>query len=545
MALERDDQHGNPVSRRGFLTGLGAGAAGAAGAVVLPPEAAALDPRPATRPDRFSRLFPDLRPFAEASDRITAALRRIGELGGIMDANDPLAEGPIRLITNPELSPDNPDNPANTAGTTFFGQFLDHDMTFDTTSRLGIPTAPERSPNARTPTFDLDTVYGGGPTVSPQLYLSGDRAKFRIENGGHFEDLPRMGDGAAIIPDPRNDENMMIAGIQVAFLTFHNAVVDLLRSNRQLRDDNPQTSTFDEARRIVTWHYQWIILHEFLPQIVGPAAVNSVFRSERRLFRPRAGDQSIPVEFQLIYRFGHSLIRPSYRANLNGDGDRAFFGFIFDEREGTTHPAADPNDLRGGFRAPRRFIGWQTFFNFGDVPRVRPLPDAAGVPRLGPLSQDVRPNKVIDTKISTPLFLLPLGAIASGDQPVSLPQRNLLRHLTWSVPSGQKVAEALRIPALSRFQFRDLARFDVGLDSSTPLWFYILREAEVAGGQRLVGVGARIIAEVFIGLLQADPNSFLSRNPRWRPTLPSRAPGTFGMVDLLTFAGLDPTSRGQ
>jgi hypothetical protein len=547
MAFERDDdqEQNKGVSRRGFLTGLGAGAAGAAGAVVLPPEVAAQSRPPDTRPDRFSRLFPTLRPFFnDASDRLREALRAIGEPKGLMDAQDPLQVGPIRLITEPNLSPNNLDNPAHTAGTTFFGQFLDHDMTFDTTSPLGVPTRPERSPNARTPTFDLDTVYGGGPAVSRHLYQSGDRAKFILSDGGQFEDLPRNSMGQAIIPDPRNDENMMISGIQVAMLMFHNAVVEWIR-----RRDRNARDVFDQAREIVIWHYHWIILNEFLPQIVGANVVRNVFGRRDRIFKPDAGDQSIPVEFQLIYRFGHSLIRPSYRANLNGDKDLPFFGFIFDENPAVPHPAGDPNDLRGGFRAHRRFIGWQTFFNFGNIERPRLVGTT-----LGPLSQDVRPNKLIDTKISTPLFNLPLGTIAGGDPPTVLPQRNLLRHVTWSVPSGQAVAQALRIPILPPGHLRDLAKYDVGrnnvpLDRSTPLWFYILKEAEVAGGQRLVGVGARVVAEVFIGLLQADPNSFLNKNPRWRPTLPTATPpgtpGTFKMIDLLTFAGVDPTSRGQ
>jgi hypothetical protein len=548
MAIERDDQEPNQgVSRRGFLTGLGAGAAGAAGAVVLPPEVAAQSRPPDTRPDRFSRLFPTLDPFFKGMHlgRLNEVLREIGEPGGMMDAKDPLEAGPILLITEPARSPNNVDNTGNTAGTTFFGQFLDHDMTFDTTSRLGVPTQPERSPNARTPLFDLDTVYGGGPTTSPHLYQDRDKAKFVIGDNGVFEDLPRTRSATAIIPDPRNDENMMIAGIQVAMLMFHNAVVDRLRRDRDRREREDERRTFEQAREIVTWHYHWIILNEFLPQIVGANAVTDVFRSRNRFFKPDAGEQSIPVEFQLMYRFGHSLIRPSYRANLNGNSDgTAFFGFIFDPA-GEGQP--DPVDLRGGARAPRRFIGWQTFFNFGNVVRPRPVGGT-----LGPLSQDVRPNKLIDTRISTPLFNLPLGAIASGDLPTSLPQRNLLRHVTWSVPSGQAVAQALRIPVLSRNEFRDLAGFGIGLDRSTPLWFYILREAEVAGraaglpgGQKLAGMGARVIAEVFVGLLQADPNSFLNRNPRWRPTLPAAQPGTFRMIDLLTVAGVDPTSRGQ
>ncbi len=560
MAFERDDpDHAAAVSRRGFLTGLGVGAAGAAGAVVLPTDAAAIETRPATRPDRFSRLFNNLRPFAEASDEVTRALMDLGAPGGLMDAKDPLEVGPVRLITEPLLSPGNRDNAANTAGTTFFGQFLDHDMTFDTASRLGVPTPPERSPNARTPVFDLDTVYGGGATVSPHLYESRDRAKFKVSDGGVFEDLPRSADGTAIIPDPRNDENMMISGLQVAFLLFHNRVVDMLRDDRHSHrssdaevvgardgDRDGRESTFDEARRIVTWHYQWIIVNEFLPQIIGANVVSDIQRNGRRFYTPRSGEQSIPVEFQLMYRFGHSLIRPSYRANLLGDSDgltgkpAPFFGFIFDPKISVA--GADPADLRGGARAPRRFIGWQTFFNFGAIARP------GG--QTGTLGEDVRPNKLIDTRISTPLFHLPLSAIASGDRPTSLPERNLLRHLTWSVPSGQAVAAALRIPALSTSQLRDLATFGVGLERSTPLWFYILREAELLNaGARLTGIGARIIGEVFLGLLQLDRNSYFNASTRdrrgWRPTLPSRTRGTFGMVDLVTFAGVDPTSRDQ
>jgi Animal haem peroxidase len=516
------------VSRRGFLTGFGA-AAGAAGAVALAPgEAAAqlADPLALarTRSDRFSRLFDRLPSFAESTPAVRAALREMGAPGGLLDARDPLREGPIRLITNPELSPNNRDNGSNTAGVTFFGQFLDHDMTFDTTSRLGVPTAPDRSPNARTPGLDLDSVYGRGPMEDTQLYEAGDRAKLRVEQGGLFEDLPRTAAGTAIIADPRNDENLMIAGLHAAILKFHNQVVDSVRDERR---DADARSVFSEARRLVMWHYQWIIVHEFLPAIVGSSLVNDILTRGRRFYRPVAGEQSIPVEFQgAAYRFGHSLVRPSYRANLAGDLGQPFFGFIFDPR-GEGQP--DPVDLRGGARAARRFIGWQTFFDFG-----------------GAQTTHVRPNKTVDTKISTPLFNLPLGAIASGDPPTALPQRNLLRHLTWSIPSGQAIARAMNIPALSREQLRELAPFRADLDRSTPLWYYVLKEAEVfAGGQRLAGVGARIVAEVFLGLLAVDPRSYLSQQPRWRPTLPSRARGRFGIVDLLTLAEVDPASRGQ
>ena len=198
-------------------------------------------------------------------------------------------------------------------------------------------------------------------------------------------------------------------------------------------------NVYAEARRLVTWHYQWIIVHDFLPAIIGASLVNDILSRGRRFYRPRAGEQSMPVEFQgAAYRFGHSMVRPSYRANLAGNSDgSAFFGFIFDP---AGQGQADPVDLRGGARARRRFIGWQTFFNFG-----------------GDQAQHVRPPKMIDTNISTPLFNLPLGAIASGDPPTSLPQRNLLRHLTWSLPSGQAIAARMGIRPLTSSQLSELA----------------------------------------------------------------------------------------
>jgi hypothetical protein len=528
MGFDRvnEDKPSKGVSRRGFLSGIGT-AAGAAGAVVLGPSHAAAqvlerEQLALTRTDRFSRIFDRLPSFAEPTPAVVAALTELGAPGGLMDAQDPLHVGPVRLITEPDLSPNNRDNTTHTAGITFLGQFLDHDMTFDTTSRLGVPTRPDRSPNARTPGLDLDSVYGRGPSEDSQLYER-DRTRLRVESGGMFEDLPRTADGTAIIADPRNDENIMIAGLHVAMLKFHNRIVEMLRADDRRSAD--RGSVFAEARRIATWHYQWIIVHEFLPAIIGAPLVADILSRGARFYRPRVGEQSIPVEFQgAAYRFGHSMVRPSYRANLAGDNGAAFFGMIFDP---IAEGQSDPIDLRGGARALRRFVGWQTFFDFG-----------------GDQTTHVRPNKVIDTRISTPLFNLPLGAIASGDPPTALPQRNLLRHLTWSVPSGQSIARAMGIRPLDNQQLRELAPFGVDLDRSTPLWYYVLKEAELAGGQRLAGVGARIVGEVFLGLLRADTRSYFHQ-PRWRPTLPSRTRGTFRMIDLLTFAQVDPQSRGQ
>jgi hypothetical protein len=132
----------------------------------------------------------------------------------------------------------NPDNPTMTAGSTFVGQFTDHDITFDQTSHLGVSQNPLTSPNARTPALDLDSVFGGGPGIRPDLYVLQPRwvggPQLKIGSGGVHEDVPRTanGDGTydAILGDPRNDENLMIAGLHCAHILFYNRVLSDLGS---------------------------------------------------------------------------------------------------------------------------------------------------------------------------------------------------------------------------------------------------------------------------------------------------------------------------
>jgi hypothetical protein len=519
------------ISRRGFIGVVGAGAVGASAVVTgsggLIERSAAngstttlsgLGPTSGgVSASRFGRIF-QLPAFADPSDALTEALTDLGKPGGLLDANDDLSADPAALITDPSLRVNNPDNPTHTAGTTFLGQFVDHDVTLDQGSPLGQPTEPGAIHNNRSPALDLDSVYGGGPGISPQLFRADDRVKFLVGDGGLFEDLPRdPSTFQAIIRDRRNDEHIILAGLHTAFLLFHNRVVDRLRVSG-VPDE------FEEARRLVRWHYQWIVMNEFLPQLVGKGTVSDVLGNGRRHYTSDVG--FMPVEFQgAAFRVGHSMVRPSYRANLAGDDGKPFFALVFDPAEsGRT----DPNDLSGGTRAPRRFIGWQTFFDFGDG--------------------QVKPNKRIDTKISSPLMKLPPAAIRRFQQgPTSLPARNLLRHVTWSMPSGQAIATQIGASPLVPGDLDELGRYSLGLERSTPLWYYVLKEAELqADGLLLGAVGGRIVAEVLIGLLQTDPTSYLRAGPTWRPTLPSRfGSGEFHMVDLLTFAGVDPDSRGQ
>ena len=471
---------------------------------------------------RFGRLFPELPTFAANTKLMRDALTELGAKNGPMDAGDDLSD-PVPLITDPAKSINNLDNPRITAGFTFLGQFLDHDMSFDPTSSLARRQDPDSIRNFRIPALDLDSVYGGGPVASPHLYdstVDGGRTTFLIEeipgsaavsvdNKTRF-DLPRNSQGTALVGDPRNDENLIVSQFHLALLRFHNGVVADVKS--ELGHGYSLREIFSEAQRVVRWHHQWLILHEFLIKTVGAGLVDDVLSNGPKHFKWR-NDPFIPVEFSVAaYRFGHSQVRPSYRANFgtsSSDPAQQFFALFFDPA--STDPN-DPADLRGGRRAPRRFIDWQTFFDFGDA--------------------RVRQNKTIDTRLSTILFDL-MGQ--PQDEPTSLATRNLLRNLTMKVPSGQRVAKRMKLPQLAAADLDDLKPFN--LHRRTPLWFYVLREAQItADGKHLGPVGGRIVAEVIIGLLKGDPHSYLRQDPDWTPTYGSD--GSFTTVDLLKAAGV-------
>ena len=476
---------------------------------------------------KFGRLFPTLPPFATDTPAVRNALMELGKNGGIMDAADEMdiVTNPNLardLITDPALNVDNPNNPALSAGMTFLGQFLDHDMTFDPTSSLERQADPEAIQNFRNPLLELDSMYGSGPGASPHLYdqsAGSEGIKFLVEEipgaeavsaGGFVRfDLPRNSQNTALLGDPRNDENLIVSQLHTSMLRFHNAVVEHVKGHLELTRPG---EVFAEAQRLVRWHYQWIVIHEFLAKTVGKPIVDDILDKGRKFYKWR-NQPFIPVEFSVsAYRFGHSQVRPSYRSNFGptpADISSQVFKLIFNDG---LPDGPDPNDLRGRKRAPTRFIDWQTFFDFGDG--------------------NVRPNKKIDTRLSTVLFDLP--GFAPGDVQ-SLAQRNLLRHLTFALPSGQSVAKAMKVPVLEADHLEDLE--PLNLHNRTPLWFYILREAEVQkDGEQLGPVGGRIVAEVFIGLLQGDALSYLKQDPGWTPILPSATAGTFEMTDLLRFA---------
>ncbi|MBO0702064.1 MAG: peroxidase [Candidatus Dormibacteraeota bacterium] len=551
-------------SRRAFLRGAGltgaglvAGSVGTAAELARPGGAVTVAAIPDAQPGvpassmDFGRIFPNLPSFAPANNVVRQALLEVGRQGGIMDAQDQLSAGPTRLITDPTVNGNptatnaygtNPDNVTMTAGSTFFGQFVDHDITLDQTSKLGVPQNPLISPDTRTPALDLDSVFGGGPGTRPDLYVDNADGsvgpKLKIGSGGVHEDVPRVanGDGtfSALLGDPRNDEQMMTSGMHAGHILFYNRVLDELAGMDLTGFPTGKLSgttghvAFLKARQVTQWHYQWLVVNEHLPQIAGQALVNDVLKNGNRFYKPPAGNAFMPIEFAgACYRFGHSQVRPSYRANFtSGTGDSTsptadpFFGLVFDANipQSAQNPSFDRDDLDGGFPAPRRYIGWQTFFDLGDG--------------------QVKTNKKIDPTISSVLFTLPIPAIAPKTQqsPTVLPQRNLLRQLTWTLPSGQSVARAMGVTPLGRAELSDIAGVYAPFGTSTPLWYYILAEAKATtDGITLGPVGGRIVTETLIGLMRADPNSYLAAKPGFTPFL-----GTdlqLGPTPVTTIAG--------
>ncbi|MFP2932357.1 peroxidase family protein [Pyxidicoccus sp. 3LG] len=451
---------------------------------------------------QFGRLFPGLTPFASDTPQTRERLLELGKKGGVMDPVDP--PGPLDPSKNPE-------NPAKlSAGFTFLGQFVDHDITFDPTSSLERQNDPEAIANFRTPLLELDNVYGAGPTASAHLYDASNSGKFLIDTAAP-KDLPRNSQLRALIGDPRNDENLIVGQLHLAFLKFHNAVVDHVIAKGGVSPGE----VFAEAQRLVRWHYQWIVVNEFLPHIVGESLVKDLMKEhcETRCYRWKH-EPFIPVEFSVAaYRFGHSMVKPGYQ--VNADFAAPIFNVNLDPKD------PDPLDLRGSRRAPRRFVDWKFFFRMG----VNPTP---GVPQIA---------QRFDTKLSSVLFQLPLGLPGlPGANPASLAQRNLLRGLVFGLPSGQDMARALHIKPLKPDDLADVKHLN--FDRSTPPWFYILREADrCEDGKQLGPVGGRIVAEVFLGLLEGDRLSYLRADPDWKPFL-GKKEGDFSMGELLRFAGV-------
>jgi hypothetical protein len=419
---------------------------------------------------RYRSLFEDLPPL-RVDER---ALHALGRPGGPCDLGAGFAGGIDSGVA---------------AVWPFFGQFIAHDITADR-SPLVDRADPARIRNFRIPRANLEGVYGTGPVGSPYLYRKDDPAKLLLSPSG--SDVPRNHEGIALIGDPRNDVQLFTSQMLVAFVGLHNRLVD------RLRDDGvAEPEIFREARRAATWHYQHVILREFLPSLIGAPLTAALLEQGPQLYHVEA-DPYIPFEFaDAAYRYGHAQIRDRYHVN-------ARFG-----------PVPLLPELMGfGPVSPEHTVDWTLLIDIeGHAPAQR--------------------AKRIDSRLPAPLIALPTQI--SGSEPgtdyASLANRDLQRGQAVGLASGEAVAKRLGVPALGAAQIGLVEHRWVG---ETPLWFYILKEAEILhGGDRLGPVGGRIVGEVLVGIIDSDPESFRSVDRGWSPTLPGRRDGAFGLADIL------------
>jgi len=467
---------------------------------------------------RFGRMFRNLPSYEPSDDVVDLCVNQMAEA--------------------PEEQSDNQQIPA---GFTYLGQFIDHDLTFDPVSSLQRQNDPDGLRSFRTPVLDLDALYGLGPDDQPYLYQKQDSAKLLVGQGesAEEEDLPRNVDERALIGDPRNDENIIVAQLHLAFIKLHNQLVDDIRAagangRPDLRphvwptgDIGDSVYVFREAQRLTRWHYQWIVLSEFLPKMCGQELIGELVeqtpidgvgtrRKVKQLeyYKPEQ-EPFIPVEWSVAaYRYGHSQIRPTYNLNRFLAGANADIPIFIDD------PATEPlRHLAGGRKLPGRWtLDWRFFFE----------QNAPGIPEGE--RAEAQKSRLLDSKLAPGLQFLP----GMRDQIRSLARRNLLRGRAMGLPSGQAVARRMSVQPLTSQQ--------LGLEGAeAPLWFYILKEAELApnNGVHLGSIGGRIVAEVILGILKEDPFCFLRTEPAWQPVLPAPISGnqaSWGMADLLSYA---------
>lgn len=423
------------------------------------------------------------------------------------------------------------------AGYTYLGQFIDHDITFEVSSGdLATITDPNLTPlsltdirdkirNTRSATLDLDSVYEGLAPRNGEKMLIGQntslagatRPTLRPTGKDDNNDLPRRPrssdisiDREALVGDPRNDENTVISQLHTAFLRAHNAIVD-------------QGNDFTAARKLLRQHYQWIVVHDFLPRICDPTIVERVLYTNE-VFRPTDAYFFMPLEFTAAaYRFGHSMIRADYDFNLNFNTT-------------ATNPEVPATlELLFTFTALSGGLG-----DFDTLPDNWIIEWEHFVETGGPFNFARR----FDTKLVEPLFTLRNFEGQPLPDEARLAVRNLLRGYLLRMPTGQAVASALGMTSLSSAELvaaaasaeQSAALTETGFDTRTPLWYYILAEATHVGGEHLGPVGSTIVAEVLIGLIRRSEDSILS-SARWLPSLGATT-GKFELPDLLRLAGV-------
>jgi hypothetical protein len=518
---------------------------------------------------RFTQLLPGSKtayPDSKTAYSNGQALEQLAEAMTAHQEDEPTPEG----------KPDPEEDSEIKAAYTYLGQFTDHDLTFDPTSKLRKLLTPKqiaRLEDYRTPRFDLDNLYGHGPDDQPYLYEEDGIHMLLGEgmSGNPFDpdarQVPRGPSGRALIGDPRNDENRIVAQLHAIFLRFHNQVADYLTETNYLG----KKPDFEDVRNWVRWHYHWMLVTDFLPTVVNDETYQSIFADPHNPAHrlPGVGGrlQLMPVEFSVAaFRFGHSMIRPEYRLNTTVERRPIFSS----ERDDGVH-VDDAADL-GGFRPiPSDWaIDWQFFIDLGPGAKRRgtaPLDDRVKRKPQGAYK--------IDTSLVSPLRSLPKRI---AQKPSILALRNLERGRDFKLLSGQAVAEALGETPIDddkliigkaidkkdikkkKDEPRRLVDIATGFAGRAPLWVYILSEAQVTSWEnrrrgvatndipiKLGPVGGRIVAGVFAALLQSDPTSYLCTDhlrdgQPFRPISEFAPDGAFGLAELINVA-LRPLPR--
>jgi hypothetical protein len=447
-------------------------------------------------------------PLPKAS--LTQSRLPLGNYGWLIHGLEPcppLSEDELRAMAA-SMTKGGVEHPTLPAGYTYFGQLVAHDLSFQSATTSQRHNDPDSLYNFRTPAFDLDCLYARGSQDQPYLYRPENPTKLLTGRADGFFDLPRNAVGQALVGDPRNDEHILVAHFHLALIEFHNQIVQYLTD-----EGSGGPEVFERARSLVTWHYQWVVLHDYLPRILQRCVLDRLHALIAKGRRARRGlrhfvpsvNPYLPLEFVgAAYRFGHSMVRESYVLNAELDV----------QRNGKPIPpfAIDGDDLRGGRQPP---VGWfvdpRLILDFGDSNYQRALR--------------------IDTRLSSALAQVPVG---NGRE--SLAYLDLRRGQDLGLPSGQSMARAMGMRRVIR-----PSEAEDGEARETPLWYYILKEAEVEeGGLRLGELGSTIVGEVLVGLMLMDPSSFLSRDPGWRPTLGKE--GCFTLSDLVRYAFLGATN---
>ena len=580
-----------------------------AGSAMVETACAAAEPEEILFVTPFDYLFLDLATDpaahlpADNPGKIAAIVAGLRALGDAM-VEDSLApgEGPLQSTGNSTIPP----------VYTYWGQFIDHDLTANTDRDAEVSniTKQDLAPlppafvvrnlkNLRQPTVNLDSVYGDGPTFDPsnptQAGRMYDGIKLRVgkvaknpdplpdpgnppirgepipPERDDLRDLPRIGvligegvvkeedfpeklrgqtnfKNLAFIADARNDENLIIAQFHTAVLRFHNAAVDWVKTNepKDYRGyERSDSQLFERAQQLTRWHYQWLVVNDFLKTITVAGIADNILLGGPKHYAPRNGEPYMPLEFSVAaYRFGHTMVRAAYDHNRNFGRpgnviSSASFNLLFLFTGNGSPPFGGGTDV-----LPFNWIiEWDRFVDKGSL-----FPDHFA--------------RKIDTRLAPPLR----NMVNQGNDPSLAPdikailkrlaRRNLLRGYHLSIPTGQSVAAAMGVTPLSENELRlgnsgplNQVLEDNGFLQQTPLWYYVLKEAEVrANGNSLGELGSRIVCETIIGQLLNDLESYLKQQGGWDPSKGVKLPNPGGdprdgnlivtIRDFFRFAGL-------